>query len=81
MIKLSFENITYGSCPKNEDLNNLSIEYKKSLFTERPIDNLTDNSLEMLKVNFIERLLDNIIYESNPRNYYLNELPFDGDKS
>ena len=51
------------------------------MFTKWPIDSVTDNSAERLKVSLTKQLLDNRIYDSNPRNDNLNDLPFDGDES
>ena len=80
MIKRSFENIKYGSYPQNADLDNLHIEYIKRLFTEQPIDCLTNNKVERLKVSLIRRSLDNRRYESNNKNSDFDDLPFDVDK-
>ena len=53
---------------KNTGFGDLPIEYKQRLFTKRPIDCLTDNSVEIFKFDFIERLLDNRRYKGNPLN-------------
>ena len=74
-----FENIDYGSYPQHSDLNNLTIEYKQRLFTKRPIDFCTNNSVEMLKVSLIEQFLDNRRYKSNPQNADFNVDLQDGD--
>ena len=50
-----FENIKYGSYPRNTDFDNLPIEYEQRLFTKQTIDSLTDIILERLKVSMIRR--------------------------
>ena len=50
------------------------------MLTKWPIDSVTDNSAERLMVSLTEQSLDNRIYDSNPRNENLNDLPFDGDE-
>ena len=79
LIKQFFENIKYGSYSQNARFDNLSIEYKQSLFTKRPIDVLTNNSVEILKVNSIKLFLDNKICKRNNQNANFYDLPFDGD--
>ena len=78
LTEQSFENIKYGSYPKNYDFNNLSIEYKK--LKKTPIDCLNGYSVEGLKVSSVKRSLDNRINEINPQNYDFVDLPFDGDE-
>ena len=80
MIKWSFKKREYGSYPQNADFDDLPIEYKQRVFTKWPLYCLTDNIIETLKVSSIEWLLDNRLYKSNPRNYDLYDLTFDGDK-
>ena len=41
---------------------------------------MTDNIVEILKVSLIEQSFDNRIYEINPINSDLNDLPFDVDE-
>ena len=60
-------------------LKNLPIVYKQSMFTERPINHLIDNKVEMLKDSLIEQLLDNRRYKINPRNIDFDYLPFNGE--
>ena len=48
------ENIKYGSYHQDSDLDDLPIEYKQSLFTERPKYCSTDNTVERLKVSSIK---------------------------
>ena len=75
MIEQLFENKQYGSYPQNSNFDGFTIEYKPRLFTELPMDRLTNNKVERVKVGSIEQLLDNRGYESNNRNagfdYYL----------
>ena len=59
---------------------NLPFEYEHRLFTKQQIDRLTDNTVERLKVGSIERSFDKIMCVVNPKNYYLNHLPFDWDQ-
>ena len=75
-----FDNIISGSYPQNDDFDDLTIENKQRLFTERPIYCLTDNNVEMLKVSLIKRWLDNIRHKSNPQNADFDDLPFDGNE-
>ena len=49
------------------------------MFTELPIDSLTDNKVEMLNVSLIKILLYNRRYKINPLNTNFDDLPFDGD--
>ena len=51
------------------------------MLTKWPIDSVTDNSAERMKVSLTEQSLNNRIYDRNPRNDNLNDLPFDGDES
>ena len=80
MIERLFENIKYGSYYRNDDFNDSPIEYEQRLFTKKPIDSFTNNSVEIFKVGSIKRLLDNRIYESNHWNSDFDYLPFDGDE-
>ena len=73
------QNKKYGSYPQNNDVNDLPIEHKQRLFTKRPIYCLTYISVERLKVSLIKKSLYNRRYESNTRNEYFKNLPFDGD--
>ena len=75
-----FDNIKYGSYPRNYDSDDLPIEYKQSLFTKKSIHSLTDNIVEILKVSSIKRSLYNIIYKSIALNSDFYDLPFDGDE-
>ena len=72
MIKQSFKNINYVSCPQNSGFGDL--------FKKLPINRLTDNIVERLKVSLIKKIFDNRIYESNPQNIDFENLPFDVDK-
>ena len=76
----SFENVKYVSFPRNDDFDDLPIEYEHMLFTRQPIDNVTDSIVERLKVSSIERSFDKRIYESNPQNSDFDDLSFDGDE-
>ena len=64
----------------NDYFDNLPIEYKQRLLSERPIYCLTNNKVERLKVCLIKQSLDNRIYDSNPRNADFDDLSFDGDE-
>ena len=79
-IERLFEKIKYGSYPQNADFYDLPIEYKETLFKERPIYCLTNNKVERLKVSSIEGSIDNRKYESSPQNDNFYDLPFDGDE-
>ena len=74
-MEISFENINYVSYPQNADFDDLPIECKQRFFTKRPINRLTDNSVERLKFSQIKLSLDNIIYKSNPQNTDFDDLP------
>ena len=80
MVKRSSDKIKYGGYPQDSIFDDLPIEYKQSLFTKRPIDNLTDNSVERLKVSSVEWSLGNKIYKSNHQNADLDDLPWNGDE-
>ena len=80
MNEQSFENVKYVSFPRNDDFDDLPIEYEHMLFTRQPIDNVTDSIVERLKVSSIERSFDKRIYESNPQNSDFDDLSFDGDE-
>ena len=56
----------------NADVDNLPIEYKQRLLTEKPIYRFTNNLVEMLKASSIKLSLDNRGYNSNHRNEYFN---------
>ena len=75
-----FENIQYGSYPRNANFDDLPIAYEFFLFTEQPIDCLTDNTVERLKVGLIGQSLDDITYKINPQNDDFDDLPFDGNE-
>ena len=49
------------------------------MFTEQPIDCLTDNKVESLRVGLIEQFFDNRRYEINSQNSDFNDLTFYGN--
>ena len=42
---MDVDSIRYGVYPQNADLKGLPIEYKQKVFTEQPIDRLTNNKV------------------------------------
>ena len=78
MTERLFENIKYGSYPRNADCDDSPFEYEQRLFTKRPIYCLTNSIIERLKFILIVRSFDNRIYEINPQNTNIHDSPFDG---
>ena len=72
------QKIKYGSYYRNDDFDDLSIEYELRLFKKLVTDYLKNNIVESLKVSSIKQSFDNRTYESNPLNPDLYDVPFDG---